>query len=625
MGVEHVNSILVADLGSVHTRLALIDLVEGQYRLIASARSRTTAEPPLGRASLGLDRAAQRMSELIGRRIVDEHGDGLFLMPESEGHGVDAFLATGSAGRPMRVFLVGLTPELSLASGARVLASSFITVTGMLCPDDLRPEEAQINALLGGEPDVILITGGTDKGADDILLALLGRVARALSLIRRGTMPVVLFAGNQALRAHVKALFSPYTTVFTARNVRPTLDEEQLVPAQIELALVYDEFRTRSPGGFEAVGRSSQVGVVPTVQGTISTVRYLSALPSPGIGPLCVDVGSANSFLVAGVHGQPHHVVRTDLGVGHSFPAALQAVTVSRLRRWLPAEVGEDALWDYACNKQLRPATIPATLEELLIEQALAREIVRALVSSARPDWGQGDGQVLPPFGPLIGAGAILTEAPHPGVAAMLLLDALQPVGLADLRLDPHNLIAALGVVAYLKPVATVQALEAGGLVELGTAFCPLGRVKVGRKAMSVEIRQPGEQIIRHTVRGGELWLAPLTAGTRVEVVVRLGRGLSIDGRRRIKRRLVAGAAGLIFDARGRPLALPRGAERARRLTAWLKAAMGGRLPEAAPVADDAELRPAPQDLAAPDSDARLAVLVGSSAWDEEEADALLP
>ena len=625
MGVEHVNSILVADLGSVHTRLALIDLVEGQYRLIASARSRTTAEPPLGRASLGLDRAAQRMSELIGRRIVDEHGDGLFLMPESEGHGVDAFLATGSAGRPMRVFLVGLTPELSLASGARVLASSFITVTGMLCPDDLRPEEAQINALLGGEPDMILITGGTDKGADDILLALLGRVARALSLIRRGTMPVVLFAGNQALRAHVKALFSPYTTVFTARNVRPTLDEEQLVPAQIELALVYDEFRTRSPGGFEAVGRSSQVGVVPTVQGTISTVRYLSALPSPGIGPLCVDVGSANSFLVAGVHGQPHHVVRTDLGVGHSFPAALQAVTVSRLRRWLPAEVGEDALWDYACNKQLRPATIPATLEELLIEQALAREIVRALVSSARPDWGQGDGQVLPPFGPLIGAGAILTEAPHPGVAAMLLLDALQPVGLADLRLDPHNLIAALGVVAYLKPVATVQALEAGGLVELGTAFCPLGRVKVGRKAMSVEIRQPGEQIIRHTVRGGELWLAPLTAGTRVEVVVRLGRGLSIDGRRRIKRRLVAGAAGLIFDARGRPLALPRGAERARRLTVWLKAAMGGRLPEAAPVADDAELRPAPQDLAAPDSDARLAALVGSSAWDEEEADALLP
>jgi len=108
-------------------------------------------------------------------------------------------------------------------------------------------------------------------------------------------------------------------------------------------------------------------------------------------------------------------------------------------------------------------------------------------------------------------------------------------------------------------------------------------------------------------------------------VVVRLRRGLSIDGRRRIKRRLVAGAAGLVFDARGRPLALPRGAERARRLTAWLKAAMGGHLPEPAPVADDAELRPAPCDFAAPDPGARLAALVGSPTWDEEGEDALLP
>ncbi len=624
MGVEHVNSILVADLGSVHTRLALIDLVEGQYRLIASSRARTTAEPPLGRATLGLDRAAQRMSELIGRQIVDEHGDGLLLMPESEGHGVDAFLATGSAGRPMRVFLVGLTPELSLASSARVLAGGFITLTGTLCPDDLRPEEEQINALLTGQPDVILISGGTDNGADDIVLALLRRIARTLSLIRRGTMPVVLFAGNRALRPHVKALFSPYTSVFVARNVRPSLDQEQLVPAQIELALVYDEFRTCNPGGFEAVGRSSQVGVVPTAQGTISTVRYLSALPSPGIGPLCVDVGSANSLLVAGVKGQPHYVVRTDLGVGHSFPAALEAVTPERVRRWLPPEISADALQDYACNKQLRPATIPATRDDLLIEQALAREIVRLLAQNARADWGQGIGEVLPPFGPLIGAGAILTEAPHPGVAAMLLLDALQPAGLVELRLDPHNLIAALGVVAYLKPVATVQALESGGLVELGTAFCPLGRVKFGRKAMAISIRQVGQPVLRHTVRGGELWLAPVAPGTRVEVTVRLARGLSIDGRRRVKRRLVAGAAGLIFDARGRPLTLPRGPERARRLTAWLKAAMGGTLPEPAPVADDAGLRPSPRDLAVSDSGARLAALAEAPAWDEEGTDALL-
>ena len=31
MAFEHVSSVLVADIGSVHTRLLLIDLVEGQY------------------------------------------------------------------------------------------------------------------------------------------------------------------------------------------------------------------------------------------------------------------------------------------------------------------------------------------------------------------------------------------------------------------------------------------------------------------------------------------------------------------------------------------------------------------------------------------------------------------
>lgn len=623
MAAEQINSILVADIGSVHTRLALFDLVEGEYRLIASARARTTAEPPLGKASLGVEHAAQRMSELIGRQLLDESSEDLFLMPESEGHGVDAFLAMGSAGRPMRVFLVGLTPEISLASGQRVLAGSFVTITGTLCPDDLRSETEQLNALLTSDSDLILIVGGTDGGADDILLAQLHKVARALSLIRRGTMPVVLYAGNQALRAHVKALLTPYTTVFIAHNVRPSLNDEQLFPAQIELALVYDEYRTRCPGGFAEVGRYSQVGVVPTVQGTISAVRYLSTLPSAGRGPLCLDIGSANSLLVSATRGEPHYVVRTDLGVGHSFPQALEAITPAQVRRWLPSQVSDEALWDYAYNKQLRPATIPATLDDLLIEQALAREIARTLADAARPAWKTGLSQLLPSFNPIIGAGAILAETPHPGVAAMLLLDALQPVGVVDLRLDPHQALAALGVIAYLKPVVTVQALETGALIDLGTAFCPLGRVRAGHGAMRVEIRQPSEAILRHTVRGGELWVAPVAPGTRVEVTVALARGLSLYGRRRIKRRLVTGTAGIIFDARGRPLAMPRPQDRARVLMAWLKAAMGGQLPEAPPIESPEDLHADMPDLATPER-GRLAMASEYPAWDEEWPDASL-
>jgi uncharacterized protein (TIGR01319 family) len=576
MAFEHVNSFLVGDIGNVHTRLVLIDLVEGQYRLIASARARSTAQPPLGNVSLGLDHAAQNITSLIGRELISGDSDQLFLTPESSGHGVDMFVATGSAGRPMRVFLVGLTPEVSILSGRRMLAGSYVTVTDVLCPDDLRSEEEQINAILSGEPDMILIVGGTDEGADDILLDLAQKVERALSLIKRGTMPSVLFAGNKALRRQVKELLGEHTSVFVAKNVRPAFGDEQLFPAQIELALVYDDYRSKSPGGFDEIGRYSQVGVVPTTQGYISAVRYLCELPGRGIGPLCIDVGSANSAIVAGVHREPHYLIRTDLGVGHNAVGALQAVTPEKLQRWLPFDAAVDDLWDYMYNKQLRPGTVPGTPEELMVEQALAREIVRLLVAEARPAWNVAVGdELLPEFRPIIAAGAILTEAQHPGISAMLLLDALQPTGQVELRLDPHNLVSALGVVAYLRPIVTVQAFEAGGLVNLGTAFCPLGHIRRGRDAMRVQVRLPDGQVLKRIVRSGDIWVASVLPGVTVDVTVRLARGLTIDGRRRIRRRVVSGAAGLIFDARGRPLIMPRPKERAVRFTEWQMAVMG--------------------------------------------------
>jgi len=575
MALDNVNSVLVADFGSVHTRLALIDLVEGQYRLVASARARSTAEPPLGNAAIGLDRAAQTITDLTGRRLLGRGPGEMLLLPETGGHGVDAFLATSSAGRAMRVVLLGLTPEISLASAAKMLAGSYVQVVEVLCPDDVRGEEAQINAILAGEPDVIVIVGGADDGAEALVLDLARKVETALALIRRGTMPTVLFAGNRALRDQVKALFQPYTTVFVAQNVRPALDDERVFPAQIELALAFDEFRSSQPGGFAEIGRYSQVGVVPTAQGAITTLRYLAQTGPAGLGALYVDVGSAHSLLAAAVDGEAQYTLRAGLGVGHRLASALAAIGPELIRRWLPFAIADDALRDFAANKELRPSTIPGTAQELWLEQAFARELVRLLVEDARPGWRRDDGPLLPPFNPIIGAGAALTETQHPGVSALLLLDALQPTGQVQLQLDPHSLIPALGVVAYLQPLMTVQAMDTGGLLDLGSAFCPKGRLRRGRTAMKIRIRQADGRVINRTVRSGEIWLAPVLPGVSAEVSLRLARGLSLEGKRRLKRRVTAGAAGILFDARGRPLALPRPRDRRVHYAEWLAALTG--------------------------------------------------
>ncbi len=589
MATQEMNTILIADLGSVHTRLVLVDLVEGQYRLVASARSRSTAEPPLARVVLGLERATQDMEKLTGRKLLNPGSPAIFAVSTPQSDGIDAFLATSSAGQPMRVMLVGLTEAFSLISARRALGGTYVQIADTLTPYDTRSQEEQLNALLTGDIDLIMIVGGTDHGTTDLVHDLIARVEMALSLATSEQRPSVLFAGNRDLRDAVRTQLEPYTTVFVTQNVHPSTGEEQIFPVQIELAFVYDEHRSRSPGKFSEVGRVSAVGVVPTSQGYISAVRYMASMPGEtndkhSIGPLCLDVGSATSVIAAGVHGQTHYTIRTDLGMGHQIVSTLETITPQAVQRWLPFEIDAEALWDYVYNKQLRPSTIPATIEELQIEQAIAREIVRALVNEARPAWEQGQSTLLPAFNPIFVSGAVLTEAQHPGISALMLLDALQPTGLVDLRLDPNNLVSSLGVVAYLKPLMTVQALESGGMVALGTAFCPLGRARAGRKAMTVRITTRDRRQIERIVRGGEIWSAPLLPGETVTVQVRLHGGLTINGKRRIKGTFTTGAAGLIFDARGRPLVLPRDRDRAARYTEWQMAMRGReRRPTATP------------------------------------------
>ena len=143
------------------------------------------------------------------------------------------------------------------------------------------------------------------------------------------------------------------------------------------------------------------------------------------------------------------------------------------------------------------------------------------------------------------------------------------------LPLTSAAVITASGV------VITVQALESGGLVNLGTAFSPGGRVRYGQDVMYVQVRQPNGTVHNHTVRGGEIWMAPVLPGIACDVTVKLRRGLSISGKSRIKTRVTAGAAGIIFDGRGRPLVMPRPRDRAARYMQW-QLAMTGRSKSAA-------------------------------------------
>src|SRR5437868_7036927 len=95
------NSLLVADCGTVFTKVSLFGLVEGQYRLMARGEAPTTITPPYEDISKGIIQAINIIEFITGRHFIAE---GHVISPEQpSGDGVDVFIATISAGGPLRL------------------------------------------------------------------------------------------------------------------------------------------------------------------------------------------------------------------------------------------------------------------------------------------------------------------------------------------------------------------------------------------------------------------------------------------------------------------------------------------------------------------------------------------
>jgi hypothetical protein len=570
-------SILAVDFGNVHTRAVLIDLVEGVYKPIAFGEVRTTGGFPHGDVSVGLGRALKQITRATGRHLLNEVGQ--VITPEAaDRSGVDTYLVTTSIGRPLRTVVIGLTHEMSVASALRAVAGTYVQVVETLTLEDGRNENEHLNAIVLSRPDLLFIAGGTERGARETLLMLARRAALALRLMHDNRQRIVLYAGNSALIEAIQALFKERALVMLAQNVRPSATLEETIPASAQLGLAYDRIAEERGAGFDKTAQGSALGVLATAQSYSMVVRYLGRISGSA---LALDMGSGVSTLAAAIGEGSTTTIRSDIGLGHSAATLVQATGVDAVRRWLPLLMSDDDIRAYALNKSLRPGTLPENLRELYIEHAFVRAGGRALVGTARPLWmddvRSDPDAALPPFRTIIAAGAAFANTGRPGMSAMLLLDALQPTGVTDLLLDNNALIPALGALARVQPEAFVQLLDEGGIMSLGTCINVGGSPRAGRTALRVRITLPNREVIRQEVTGGSLWVYPLPLGIKAMIDVRaVGRGVNIGGKQTIRMEVTGGTAGIIFDARGRPLPLAlTPAERAEQLPAWYAQATG--------------------------------------------------
>ncbi|MFQ5942988.1 MAG: glutamate mutase L [Anaerolineales bacterium] len=568
------DTLLAVDIGTVNTRASLFDVVDGRYRMVATGRSSSSAGPPLFDVREGMRVALDEVSEITGRPFFDE-SEALVMPTTAGGAGVDAFVSTASAGPHVRTVLVGLMPGVSIESARRLTSSTYLDVVDEIGLMDRRREEAQIDVMLSAKPDLILMVGGTDGGATASVIRQIETVSLATSLLPTAQRPALVFAGNSSLGAAIMERFQDRSAVAVLPNIRPELEQEDLGPTRLKLAEIVNQLRGRRIAGFDELNGWSGGFTMLTADAFSRVVRYLSQVYDPDNGVLGIDVGASHVTIAAAFDGQMNSKVHSDLGLGISLPGLLRHAPVSDVSRWLPTDIMEAEVRDYMFNKAIYPATIPSELSDLHIEYALLRELIRAGISQSRGDWVKGaDTELMPPLEPIIASGGAIARAPRPGYAALALLDAVQPSGVTTLVLDPYNLIPAVGAAANLLPMITVQVLESGSFVSLGTVVSPVGRSRAGRPVLRIRIEpESGGELIEGIVRYGQLVLLPLRQGEHARIFLRPEKGFDVGyGRGKARRlRIPGGALGVIIDARGRPIELPNDPDTRRELNQrWL-------------------------------------------------------
>jgi hypothetical protein len=160
----------------------------------------------------------------------------------------------------------------------------------------------------------------------------------------------------------------------------------------------------------------------------------------------------------------------------------------------------------------------------------------------------------------------------------LTVLDALEPTGIFALAIDKYGVLPALGWLALYEPLATVQTLEGGAMVELGWVVALDGQATPGQQAIRVVVDSESKGHLEMDVAAGDLELLPLAPGEEAELTLKPARNFDIGfGRGRGKRVTVTGGAvGLVIDARGRPIPLPQDDMTRRSLLQQWHGDMGG-------------------------------------------------
>jgi hypothetical protein len=558
------DSVLAIDIGSATTRAMLFDIVEGRYRFVAIGQAPSTLDAPVNDVLVGVGDAIGSLEKITGRTFIDNSTNSIISSLQADGSGVDAIAATISAGPPLRAVVAGLLADVSLESAKNLIASTYARVIETISLNDTRPAEEQIDAILKANPDLIVIAGGTDGGASNSLQSIIEVIGLAAYLMPKDKKPAVLFVGNKEMDEEVKELLAPLSSsLHTAPNIRPSIDTEDLLAARKELAQAVVAIRKQQFSGVDEVDMWTGGHLLPSIFTEGRIVNLLSKLYGTGKAVLSVNLGASATTVTAGFGDRLFSHAYPEYGMGSNVTEILEHTTTEEIARWLPMDISPERINNYIYAKALYPTSIPATKDELQMEQALGREALRLALSDVANNNMPSDvpalkKDLLPLFEVILAGGSVISNAPTPGQSLLILLDALQPVGISTVILDQNNLLPALGAAASVNTILPIQALETGAFSNLATVVAPISTARYGSAILKASLRRPDGSVSTVDVKQGGFEVLSLKLGEVGDLSLQ-PRGRTDIGKgagKKIAMKVGGSALGVVIDGRGRPLDL---------------------------------------------------------------------
>ena len=590
MDPEKINIILATDCGSTTTKAILIQKINGEYRQTHRGEAPTTVEAPFEDVTNGVLNAVGEISELAGRKLIDD--DGQIIRPATETEGCDIYISTSSAGGGLQMMVAGVVRNMTAESAERAALGAGSIVMDVIARNDKRLPHQRIERIRHLRPDMILLAGGEDGGTISHVVELAQLIGAAKPRPRLGTgynLPVI-YAGNVDARTGVAEELEDKTDLFMVENLRPKLERENLGPAREKIHELFMEHVMAQAPGYGKLMEWTDSPIMPTpgaVGNILKTIADRQEIQAVG-----VDIGGATTDIFSVFEKQFNRTVSANLGMSYSISNVFAETGLENVMRWVPFEMDELDLRNRVKNKMIRPTTIPQSMEELIFEQAIAKEALRLAFEQHKSfattlkgvqkqrtigdtfDQSTSGGSLvnMMELDLLVASGGVLSHAPRMNQTAMMLIDAFLPQGITRLSKDSIFMMPHLGVLAQVHPKAATEVFEKDCLIYLGTCISAVGTTKLGKDVFSYEIELP-DKTKKGVMKFGDMKMFELGFNQTAHVKITPNRGFDVGAGKgnTVEADVNGGTVGLILDTRGRPFLLPTDPKtRVKMLTDWM-------------------------------------------------------